>query len=62
MVTLRHPAVRQSAAAGDRDASWGEAVAAVMVLKPGAVLHTEEVLLLCRNKLGACKVPGTVTW
>jgi acyl-CoA synthetase (AMP-forming)/AMP-acid ligase II len=58
-----HPAVRECAVIGVPDAYWGEAVTAVIVLEPGTTLDVEEVRALCREKLGAYKVPKAFhTW
>src|SRR5207237_1620103 len=40
---LAHPAVQDCAAIGDADATWGEVVRAVEVLKPGRSLGDEEI-------------------
>lgn len=56
-VLYQLPEVLEAAAVGLPDAQWGERVAAVVVLRPGASLTLEEVQTFCRGKLGGFKLP-----
>jgi long-chain acyl-CoA synthetase len=59
-IILDHPAVREVAVFGIPDPQWGELVAACVVLKPGMILTTEELIRHCRQSLANYKVPGHV--
>jgi len=50
----------QAAVIGLPDEYWGEAVAAVVIPKPGAALEPEEVAAYCKEKLAGYKVPKRV--
>jgi acyl-CoA synthetase (AMP-forming)/AMP-acid ligase II len=52
-----HPAVRCAAVVPVPDQEFGEAVAAALVLQPGAVLHTEALMKFCRERLPSYKKP-----
>ncbi|MEI7783022.1 MAG: AMP-binding protein [Betaproteobacteria bacterium] len=60
-VLYTHPAVLDAAVIGIPDDKWGEAVLAVVTLKPGASTSAEELLQLCRgSKLSSIKQPERV--
>ncbi|RJG00820.1 AMP-binding protein [Noviherbaspirillum sedimenti] len=59
-VVLSHPAVLAAAVVGVPHDKWGEAVKAVIQLQPGASLTEDEVILLCKKKLGSVSAPKTV--
>jgi long-chain acyl-CoA synthetase len=56
-VIYEHPAVREASVFGIPDSQWGELVTALVVLKPGAVLSTDELTKYCRQFLANYKVP-----
>jgi acyl-CoA synthetase (AMP-forming)/AMP-acid ligase II len=45
---------------GVPDEKWGEAVKAVVELKPGAKLEAEALITLAKEKLGGVKAPKSV--
>lgn len=56
-VVLAHPAVQDCSVVGVPDELWGEAVKAVIQLKPGAVFDAAGMDAFCRRSLGGYKVP-----
>ena len=59
-VLYTHPAILEAAAVGVPDATWGEAIKAVVVLKPGVQAGAEEIIEHCRNRMAHFKVPRSV--
>jgi acyl-CoA synthetase (AMP-forming)/AMP-acid ligase II len=59
-VIWSHPSVQDCAVIGVPDDVWGEAVTAVIELKPGRELVPAEVIDLCKRRLGSVKAPKQV--
>jgi acyl-CoA synthetase (AMP-forming)/AMP-acid ligase II len=59
-VIIRHPAVREVAVIGVPDPRWGEAVKAVVAVKPGTTLTEEDVIGFCRDNIASYKKPKSV--
>ena len=59
-VLYGHSDVLEAAVVGVPDLQWGEAVKAVIVLKPGAAARGEELLAFCKQRLSSYKVPKSV--
>ncbi|WP_085726528.1 long-chain-fatty-acid--CoA ligase [Pseudomonas sp. R37(2017)] len=61
-VIARHPAIAMCAVIGIPDDRWGEAVHAVVVLKPGAELGEIPLIDHCRQHIAGYKCPKTVAF
>jgi acyl-CoA synthetase (AMP-forming)/AMP-acid ligase II len=59
-VLYEHPAVHECAVIGVPHPVWGEAVKAVVVLKPGYRLAENELISFCEGRLASFKKPKSV--
>jgi long-chain acyl-CoA synthetase len=59
-VLYAHPAVLEAGVVGLPDATWGEAVTAVVALRHGAEATAEELIAFCRGRLAGYKCPKAV--
>jgi acyl-CoA synthetase (AMP-forming)/AMP-acid ligase II len=59
-VLLQHPAVSEVCVIGVPDELWGEAVKAVIVLKPGAKATPEEIIAFSGERMAGYKKPKSV--
>ncbi|HXQ37808.1 MAG TPA: AMP-binding protein, partial [Anaerolineales bacterium] len=59
-VIYQHPAVLEAAVFGIADVQWGELVMAIVALKPGVTLTTEDLITFCRQSLAHFKVPRRI--
>jgi acyl-CoA synthetase (AMP-forming)/AMP-acid ligase II len=59
-ILYRHPAVAEAAVIGRPDPDWGEAIHAVVALKPEATATAEELIRFCGEHLSGYKKPRSV--
>lgn len=59
-VLFSHSSIYEAAVIGIPDEKWGESVMAVVVLKPGEHLTSEEVISFCKENLAGYKKPKFV--
>ena len=61
-VLHHHPAVEEAACVGVEDEYWGEALAAHVVVRSGAIVTEAELLAFCEERLARYKLPTSVTF
>ena len=59
---MSHPDVLEVAVIGVPNKEWGEAVTAVVVLKPGTSATAEQLREFCKQRIAGYKVPKAVTF
>jgi acyl-CoA synthetase (AMP-forming)/AMP-acid ligase II len=57
---FQHPAVAEVAVIGVPDERWGEAVTALVVLKPGTEATGEDLIAFCKERLAGYKCPKRI--
>ena len=56
----KHPAALEATVFGVPDAKWGEAVHAVVVLRPGHAVDAAMLIAFCREQIAGYKVPKQI--
>ena len=59
---MTHPAVLETAVIGVPDEKWGEAIRAVVVVRPGMELSDGELIRYCRERMTHFKCPTSVVF
>ncbi|OGA36367.1 MAG: hypothetical protein A3F75_03195 [Betaproteobacteria bacterium RIFCSPLOWO2_12_FULL_64_23] len=59
-VIQSHPSVLDCIVVGVPDEKWGEAVKAVVQLKPGQIVSEDHIIGMCKDQLGSAKAPKSV--
>lgn len=61
-ILYEHPAVLEAAVVGVQDATWGEAITAVVALKAGETATEEELITFVRERIAGYKTPKKVVF
>ena len=59
---MSHNAVQDVAVIGIPSEQWGEAVHAIVILKPEATVSEEEIISHCRDRIAGYKLPKSITF
>ena len=59
-ILYMYPAILECAVVGVPDQKWGEAVKAIVVLKPGQKATEQEIIQFCKEKIAHYKAPKSV--
>lgn len=59
---LHHPQIADVGVIGYTHEKWGEAVKAIIVVKPGETLSEKELIEWCQGKIGRFKIPKAVVF
>ena len=59
-ILYQHPAVLEAAVVAEPDEKWGEAIKAVVVLKPGATAVEADIIAFCKDRVARYKAPKSV--
>jgi acyl-CoA synthetase (AMP-forming)/AMP-acid ligase II len=61
-VLFSHPKIKDASVIGVPDDTWGEAVKAYIILKPGETMAAEEAIDYCKEKMASYKKPRYVSF